>query len=141
MAKLRNQRRYMNEVQAVLKRRLAASNEAAKAAEDWAKQLVETVDSLSKRLEDAMKDLKAASATLKASSRVPRRRMNYNKPSQWTLDTAVKKLTEYFTELFGPDWLNFDATGEGVERSPLTAARWHTPLRTSARFCKNTPRT
>ena len=113
MSKLGNQRRYLKEVQAVHKQRLDASNEAAKASEDRAKQLAETVDSLSKQLEDAMKDLKAAEDTLKASSRVPRRRINYDKPSRWTLATDVNKLTEYFTELFGPDWLNFDATGEG----------------------------
>jgi hypothetical protein len=114
MAKLGNQRRYLKEVQAVHKQRPAASNEAAEAAEDRAMQLAETVYSLSKQLEDALQDLKAVEDTPKVSSRVPRRRINYyDKPSRWTLAVNVNKLTEYFTELFGPDRLNFDATGDG----------------------------
>jgi hypothetical protein len=111
MAKFGDQRRYLKEVQAVHKLRLAASKEAAKAAEDRAKQLAETIDSLSKQLEAALKDMKAVEDTLKA--RVPRRGIIYDKPNRWTLAMDVNKLTECFMELFGPDWLNFDATGEG----------------------------
>jgi hypothetical protein len=64
MAKLGNQRRYMKEVQAIIKQRLAASNEASRASEDQAKQLAETADFLSKQLEDALKDLKAVEDTV-----------------------------------------------------------------------------
>ena len=76
------------------------------------------VDSLGKHLEATQKDLQAVEDTLTTSSRVPRRRINYDKPSRWTLATDVNKLTQYFTELFGPDWLNFDATGEEGGEEP-----------------------
>jgi predicted nucleic acid-binding Zn-ribbon protein len=80
MAKLINQRRNLEEVQEVHKQRLAIINEVAKAAEGRAKQLAETVDSLWKQLDAALKEMKAVEDTMKASSRVPRRRINYDKP-------------------------------------------------------------
>jgi hypothetical protein len=101
----------------------AHHKEGATSAEDHAKQLAETVDSLNEQLDDAQKDITPVERTLKASSRVARRRINYNKPSRWTQATDENNLTEYFTEQFGPDWLNFDAMGEGGGEEPVDPSK------------------
>jgi hypothetical protein len=44
--------------------------------------MAETIDSLNKQLEATAKNRKVVEDTLKASSRVPRRRINYDKPSR-----------------------------------------------------------
>jgi ribosomal protein L35 len=97
-AKLANQRHYMTKVQKAYKQRFATSTVAAMAAEDRATQMAETVESLNEQLDAAQKDMKAVEETMKASSRVVRRRIDYDKPSRRTLATNVNNLTEYFTE-------------------------------------------
>jgi phage-related tail protein len=56
-ASLASQRHYLKEVQESHKQRLAASTEAAKAANDRADQLAETVESLRGQLDAAQRAL------------------------------------------------------------------------------------
>jgi hypothetical protein len=129
-ASLAGQRHYLKEVQESHKQRLAASTEAAKTANDRADQLAETVESLRGQLD-------AAQRALQSSSRVVRRRINYDNPSRWTLATDVNKLTEYFTEHFGPDWLNCSkAMGEGGGEEPAKPSKAAYPTKVIGAFLR-----
>jgi hypothetical protein len=117
-------------VQESHKQRLATNTEGGKAPESRVNQLAETVESLRGQHDDAQK-------ILKSSSRVVRRRIKHYNPSRGTLATYVNKLTEYFMEHLGPDWLNIGKTmGEEGGEEPADPSKGAYPTKVIGAFLR-----